>query len=66
MYGWLKALPADAVRRSPVLNVFYGSMLLHSGDLSAVEPRLDDADRSKLASILSSLGRPVRLPKAAE
>ncbi|MET0743717.1 MAG: dihydrodipicolinate synthase family protein [Microvirga sp.] len=29
-------------------------------------PRLDDADRSKLAGILSSLGRPVRLPKAAE
>jgi 4-hydroxy-tetrahydrodipicolinate synthase len=29
-------------------------------------PRLDDADRSKLASILSELGRPVRLPTAAE
>ena len=49
MYGWLKALPDDAVRRSPVLNVFYGSMLLHSGDLSAVEPRLDDAERALAA-----------------
>ena len=28
MYGWLKALPDDAVRRSPVLSVFYGSMLM--------------------------------------
>ena len=33
MYGWLKALPDDAVRRSPVLSVFYGSMLMASGDL---------------------------------
>jgi LuxR family maltose regulon positive regulatory protein len=49
MYGWLKALPDDAVRRSPVLNVFYGSMLLHSGDLSAVEPRLDEAERALAA-----------------
>jgi 4-hydroxy-tetrahydrodipicolinate synthase len=29
-------------------------------------PRLDDADRSKLASILSELGRPVNLPMVAE
>jgi hypothetical protein len=29
-------------------------------------PRLDDADRSKLASILSELGRPVNLAMAAE
>ena len=33
MYGWLKALPDDAVRRRPVLSVFYGSMLMASGDL---------------------------------
>jgi ATP/maltotriose-dependent transcriptional regulator MalT len=45
MYGWLKALPDDTVRRSPVLSVFYGDMLMHSGDLDAVEPRLDDAER---------------------
>ena len=50
MYGWLKALPDDAVRRSPVLNVFFGSMLLHSGDLDAVEPRLDEAE-STLAAV---------------
>src|SRR4029453_2987834 len=45
MYGWLKVLPDDTVRRSPVLSVFYGDMLMHSGDLDAVEPRLDDAER---------------------
>ena len=33
MFGWLKALPDDAVRRSPVLSVFYGYMLMVSGDL---------------------------------
>ncbi len=49
MYGWLKALPDDAVRRSPVLSVFYGSMLMVSGDLDAVEPRLDDAERALAA-----------------
>ena len=33
LFGWLKALPDDAVRRSPVLSVFYGYMLMVSGDL---------------------------------
>ncbi len=50
LIGWLKALPDDAVRRSPVLSVFFGSMLMVSGELDAVEPRLDDADRA-LASV---------------
>jgi LuxR family maltose regulon positive regulatory protein len=49
MYGWLKALPDDTVRRSPVLSVFYGDMLMHSGDLDAVGPRLDDAERALAA-----------------
>ena len=40
LFGWLKALPDDAVRRSPVLSVFYGCMLMISGDLESVEPRL--------------------------
>ena len=42
--GWLAALPDDAVRLSPVLSVFYGWMLMMTGDLGAVEARLDDAD----------------------
>jgi LuxR family maltose regulon positive regulatory protein len=46
MYGWLKALPGDTVRRSPVLSLFYGSMLMASGDLSGVEPWLDAAERA--------------------
>ncbi len=49
MHGWLQALPDAAVRHSPVLSVFYGSMLMVSGDLDAVEPRLDDADRALAA-----------------
>ena len=49
MYVWLKALPDDAIRRSPVLSVFYGSMLLASGDPGAVEPRLEDAERALAA-----------------
>ena len=49
LLGWLKTLPDDAVRRSPVLSVFYGYMLMESGDLDAFEPRLDDAERSLAA-----------------
>jgi LuxR family maltose regulon positive regulatory protein len=43
---WLVALPDEAVTRSPVLSVFYGWMLMVTGDLGAVEARLDDAART--------------------
>ena len=46
MHGWLRTLPDDAVRRSPVLSLFYGSMLMASGELGGVEARLDDAQRA--------------------
>jgi LuxR family maltose regulon positive regulatory protein len=46
---WLTALPDETVRRSPVLNVFYGSMLLASGEVDAVGSRLDDAERALAA-----------------
>jgi LuxR family maltose regulon positive regulatory protein len=49
MIGWLRELPDDAVRRSPVLSVFYGYMLMVSGDLQGAESRLDDADRAMAA-----------------
>jgi LuxR family maltose regulon positive regulatory protein len=49
MHGWLKALPDDVVRRRPVLSLFYGSMLMASGDLDAVAPWLDDAERALAA-----------------
>ncbi len=45
LFGWLAALPEDLLRRSPVLSVFAGFMLMASGDLEAVETRLDDAER---------------------
>ena len=38
LFGWLKALPDDAVRRSPMLSVFYGHMLMVSGDLADWRP----------------------------
>ncbi len=50
LLGWLKALPDDTVRRSPVLSAFYGYMLMVSGDLDAFEPRLDDAERALAAA----------------
>lgn len=46
LHGWLKELPDAAIRRSPLLSVFYGGMLMVSGDLAGVEQRLDDADRA--------------------
>ena len=49
LFGWLQELPDDAVRRSPVLSVFYGYMLMVSGDLAAFEARLDDAERALAA-----------------
>ena len=46
LIGWLKALPDDAVRRSPVLSVISGWSLMVSGELDAAEPRFDDAERA--------------------
>ncbi|WP_315095589.1 LuxR C-terminal-related transcriptional regulator [uncultured Cellulomonas sp.] len=44
--GWLKVLPDEAVRRSPLLSVLSAYMLMVFGDLDAVGARLDDADRA--------------------
>lgn len=49
LLGWLKALPDHCIRRSPVLSVLHGHMLLVSGDLDGVEARLDDAERALAA-----------------
>ncbi|MDQ0079329.1 LuxR C-terminal-related transcriptional regulator [Arthrobacter oryzae] len=43
--GWLGALPNHVVRGNPVLSVFYAWLMLTSGDLDAVEQRLQDAER---------------------
>ncbi len=48
--GWLAALPDDTVRRSPVLSVFAAALSLAAGDLGAVQPRLDDAERALAAA----------------
>lgn len=49
LLGWLKALPDHCIRRSPVLSVLHGHMLLVSGDLDGVEAGLDDAERALAA-----------------
>jgi LuxR family maltose regulon positive regulatory protein len=49
LFGWLKALPDDVVRRSPVLSVFYGFMLMAAGDLQDVEVRFEDAEHALAA-----------------
>lgn len=49
LLGWLRALPDSAVRRSPVLSVFYAYMLMVSGDLGGVEERFDDAESALAA-----------------
>ncbi|MDQ0121002.1 LuxR family maltose regulon positive regulatory protein [Pseudarthrobacter defluvii] len=43
--GWLGAFPDHVVRKNPVLSVYYAWMMLTSGDLEAVEQRLQDAER---------------------
>lgn len=49
LLGWLRELPDEAVRSSPVLSVFYGYLLMVSGDLEGVGPRFDDAERALAA-----------------
>jgi LuxR family maltose regulon positive regulatory protein len=44
LLGWLRALPDDVIRRRPVLSVDYAGLLLVSGELVGVEPRLRDAE----------------------
>jgi LuxR family maltose regulon positive regulatory protein len=45
LLGWLKALPDELVRLRPVLSTWYASVLMSSGELGGVEPRLRDAER---------------------
>ncbi len=49
LLAWARSLPESVVRRSPVLSILSGSSLLMSGDLDAVESRLDDADAALAA-----------------
>ncbi|MCH8339020.1 MAG: tetratricopeptide repeat protein, partial [Chloroflexi bacterium] len=45
LLGLLQALPDELVRTRPVLSVDYAISLIASGQLAAVEPRLQDAER---------------------
>ncbi len=46
LIGWLEALPADEVRRRPVLSVYSGWMRMVAGDLDAVAVHLQDAEHA--------------------
>lgn len=45
MLGWLQALPAELLRKWPVLNIHYAGTLLLGGKTEGVEARLRDAER---------------------
>jgi len=49
LLAWIRALPESVVRRSPVLSIVSGWSLMMSGDIDAVELRLDDAEAALAA-----------------
>ena len=49
LLAWVRSLPESVVRRSPVLSILSGWSLMMSGDLDAVESRLDDAEAALAA-----------------
>ena len=53
LLGWLRALPEETIRCSPVLTVYQAWTFLVAGDLAAMEARLDHAE-SLLAAAPSS------------
>ncbi len=52
LLAWTRSLPESVVSRSPVLSILSGWSLLMSGDLDAVELRLDDAEAALVAGAL--------------
>jgi len=52
---WVKALPDEVVRSRPRLCVAYGWALLFTGQASATEPRLQDAERTLAQRVASPL-----------
>ncbi len=48
--GWLEALPEEQVRARPWLCIYHAWVLVMTGRLDAVEPRLQDAARNLLPS----------------
>ncbi|MGB2926950.1 MAG: LuxR C-terminal-related transcriptional regulator [Limnothrix sp.] len=48
--SWMKVLPEPLIRDRPILSVVYALVLLNTGQLEAVEARLQDAER-RLAQV---------------
>ncbi len=49
LLAWIRTLPESVVRRSPVLSIMSGWSLMMSGDLDAMEHRLDEAEAALAA-----------------
>ncbi len=49
LLAWIRALPDSVVRPSPVLNIVAGWSHMMTGDIDALEARLDDADAALTA-----------------
>jgi LuxR family maltose regulon positive regulatory protein len=49
LLAWTRSLPESVLRRRPVLSILSAWSLMMSGDLDAVEARLDDAERALAA-----------------
>ena len=49
LLAWMRSLPDAVVRRSPVLSIVSGWSRMMSGDLDALESRLDDAEAALAA-----------------
>jgi LuxR family maltose regulon positive regulatory protein len=49
LLAWMRSLPEPVLRRSPVLSILSAMSMMMSGDLDAVEARLDDAERALAA-----------------
>jgi len=53
---WLRSLPEDVLRSSPVLSVFNAWRMLVAGDLESVEPWLRDAEHALAAVAVAGAG----------
>ena len=61
---WLEAVPNDVVRGNLDLSIWYAWMMLLTGQLDAVEPRLADAER-QVRVLADGLSQPPATPEEA-
>ncbi|MBE9029310.1 helix-turn-helix transcriptional regulator [filamentous cyanobacterium LEGE 11480] len=64
--SWIKLLPDPLIRARPALSVAYALVLLNTGQLEAVEARLQDAERALAQFEPTVPGRPPAAPAALQ